>query len=303
MQTDRASITALITAYARAYHAAHDSPKIFDDFLVDRFFSPEEHASFDQNLAQTLMLVDPDLALTSPDQATALARVIQVHNGPVTLSRSRFTEDSLEEAVRQGVQQYVILGAGFDTFAFRRSDLLERLRVFEVDHPATQAEKRRRIEKAEWRIPKQLHFIAVDFNKENLTEALSNSMYDPERPSFFSWQGVTYYLAREVVLTTLREIARMAGKNNLIVFDYIDADAFHPEKAGRRIRLMQEIAKMVGESMQTGFTQELLSVELADTGWQLLENLAPSEIEAGYFQNRSDQYHAFEHFHFAKAKI
>ena len=145
MDTNRASITALITAYCRAYHATHDSPLIFADFLADQLFTADEHAAFDRNLAELLPLVAPERAAAKPDPATALAGVMQTHTGSTTLSRSRYTEDCLAELIDQGVRQYVILGAGLDTFAFRRPDLLERLNVFEVDHPATQAVKHQRL--------------------------------------------------------------------------------------------------------------------------------------------------------------
>ncbi len=153
-----ASITALITAYCRGYHATHDFPKIFDDFLAAQLFTAEEHLAFDQQLAGQLKMINPERAAAGPDQATALACVMQTHNGPITLSRSRYTEDELTAAtasapqahsigydVDQGVQQYVVLGAGFDTFAFRRPDLLDRLQVIEIDHPATQALKQQRL--------------------------------------------------------------------------------------------------------------------------------------------------------------
>src|SRR5690349_19551117 len=113
MEPNRASITALVTAYCRAYHAIHDAPKIFDDFLADQMFTPEEHTAFNHNLAARLQVIDPELAATNPDEPTALARVMQIHHGPITLSRSRYTEDCLELAIdREGIQQYVLLGAG-----------------------------------------------------------------------------------------------------------------------------------------------------------------------------------------------
>ncbi len=303
MEANQAGITALITAYARAYHAAHDSPKIFDDFLAGSLYTPEERAAFDQNLAGLLKIIDPGLAAAGPDQATALARVIQSHNGPITLSRSRYCEDCLEQAIRQGVQQYVILGAGFDTFAFRRPEFAGRLQVFEVDHPVTQAQKRQRIAAAGWEIPPHLHFVPVDFNQEGFAAALLASAYDPHQASFFSWLGVTYYLAREVVLAALQAIAGLAAPGSQVVFDYMDALAFSPESAGKRIQRMQGIAKMVGEPMQTGFDPLSLGGELQDCGLRLAENLGPDQIEARYFQNRSDGYHAFEQVHFARAIV
>jgi methyltransferase (TIGR00027 family) len=303
MTENQAGITALITAYARAYHATHDSPKIFDDFLADQFYTAQEHIDFDRYLAESIKLIDPELAANQPDQATALAHVMQLHNAPITLSRSRYAEDCLEEAVKNGVQQYVILGAGFDTFAFRRPDLLTRLQVFEVDHPITQDLKRQRIAMPGWEIPAQLHFVPIDFTKESLTAALQRSSYDPHQLSFFSWLGVSYYLTREVVFATLQDIAGIALTGSTIVFDYMDADAFIPEKAGKRIQLMQWIAGQVGEPMKSGFDPHTLAAELDRLGYLLQENLAPAEIDRRYFQGRTDLYRAFEHLHFARAVV
>jgi len=303
MEENQGGITALITAYARAYHATYDTPKIFDDFLADSLYTPGEHAAFDQSLAGLLKIIDPELAAAHPDQETALAQVIQIHNGPVTLSRSRYCEDCLEEAIRQGVGQYVILGAGFDTFAFRRPELAGRLQIFEVDHPVTQAQKRQRITAAGWEIPTHLHFVPVDFTQEGFAGALRGSAYDPHMLSFFSWLGVTYYLAREVVRATLQAVAGLSVPGTQVVFDYMDADAFSAGVAGKRIQLMQGIAKMVGEPMKTGFDPRSLAADLQDCGLRLVESLDPRDIEARYFQNRADAYHAFEHVHFARAVV
>jgi len=303
MAENQAGVTALVTAYARAYHATHDTPKIFDDFLADQYYSAQEHIDFDRYLAETLKLIDPELAASQPDQASALALVMQIQNGPITLSRSRYAEDSLEEAVRQGIRQYVILGAGFDTFAFRRPDLLQQLEVFEIDHPVTQELKRQRISAAGWQIPAQLHFVPVDFTHESLTAALERSSYDPQILSFFSWLGVSYYLTHEVVFATLQNMAGMAAKASTIVFDYLDAEAFVPEKAGKRIRFMLWIAGQIGEPMKSAFDPDTLAGELEHMGWQLQEDLAPDEIDRRYFLGRTDLYRAFEHLHFARAVI
>lgn len=303
MERNQAGVTALVTAYARAYHATQDAPKIFDDFLADQYYSTEEHAEFDKNIAGMINLVDPAMAARQPEPAATLARVMQLQLGPVTLSRSRYTEDCLEEAIQQGVRQYVILGAGFDTFAFRRPDLREQLRIFEVDHPVTQSLKRERIQAAGWAAPVHLHFVPLDFNREDLAEALRRSAYDAGQASFFSWLGVTFYLERETVLSTLRSIAGLAKPGSQIVFDYMDPDAFEAEKAGRRIRLMQQIVAMVGEPIQTGFDPRELGDELARVGFRLVETLPPEAIEARYFSQRADDYHAFEHVHFARAEV
>ncbi len=303
MDANRASITALVTAYCRAYHATHDSPRVFDDFLADRLFTEEERATFDQNLAALLKVINPERAATQPDRAAALACVMQTHNGPITLSRSRYAEDRLVQAIERGVQQYVILGAGLDTFAFRRPDLMDRLRVCEVDHPATQALKHERLAMLAEPHPPQLHFIPINFETERLTAVLQPPAYDPHARSFFSWLGVTYYLTRDAILTTLGDVATSAPIGSTLVFDYMDAEAFIPGRAARRSQLMQAIARQVGEPMQTGFDPSTLAADLRLAGFRLEEDLDPIQIEARYFQGRTDEYHAFEHVHFARAIV
>jgi methyltransferase (TIGR00027 family) len=303
MEPNQAGITALITAYARAYHATHDSPKIFDDFLADALFTKEEHVEFNKNLAGLAQMLDPSLAGTEPDPETALAAVVQIMNGPVTLGRSRFAEDALEQAYHAGVEQYVILGAGFDTFAFRHPDWLERLNVFEVDHPNTQAQKRQRIRNAGWEVPANLHFVPVDFSKESLSDGLKTTPYDPGKATFFSWLGVTFYLGKEDVLATLRSVAGLAPKGSPIVFDYFDAAAFVPGQATQTMRLMHDIVRQAGEPMKSSFDPLTLGEELKAVGFDLLENLGPEEIEARYFQGRRDRYHAHRSVHFARAVV
>jgi methyltransferase (TIGR00027 family) len=303
LEKNKVSLTALLTAYARAYHAVHDDPKIFDDFLAYQFFTEEERTNFEQNLADSLKFFDPERAASCPSQASALAWYMRIQGAPTTLSRSRYTENSLEAAFRQGVRQYVILGAGMDTFAFRRPDLASQLKVFEIDHPLTQAFKLSRLKELGWEIPAQLHFIPVDLTKITLANALRQSPYDPRKSSFFSWLGVTIYLTRAEVFNTLRTIAGIAPAGSAIIFDYLDTDAFIPGKASKQVQLMREIVRKVGEPLKGGFNPAALAADLAGTGLLLHENLSPSDIEERYFQGRTDGYHAFEHIHFAHAVV
>lgn len=301
MDDNRASLTAMITAYSRAYHATHDRPKLFDDFLAHDLFTEEERTFLAANLAELLKFTDPERAASCPDQATALAWVMRTQTAPVTLSRSRFTEESLEAAVERGVKQYVILGAGLDTFAFRRPDLAGRLTVFEVDHPATQSFKRQRLSELGWEVPSHLHFVPVDFAQESLPAALKPSPYDPALLSFFSLLGVTHYLTRDQVLATLRAVADLAPAGSTIVFDYQAADALDPRKAEKQARLGQQVAGRVGEPMTAGFDPSTLAASLSSVGWRLEENLGPAEIEARFFKGGPDGYHAFPHAYFARA--
>jgi methyltransferase (TIGR00027 family) len=303
MEDSRVSLTALLTAYARAYHATHAAPKLFNDYLADQLFTEEERTYFGDNLAEALKFLDPERAAACPDRAAALAWYMRLQGGPITLSRSRYTEDSLVGALSQGVRQYVILGAGMETFAFRQPELMRRLHVFEIDHPATQAFKLQRLAELGWDVPPELHFVPVDFTREHLAAALRRSPYDPQAASFFSWLGVTYYLTREVVFDTLRAIAGVAPAGSLIVFDYMDLDAFVPERAARRMQRMQAIVRQAGEPMKAGFDPSRLAADLEAMGLRLREDLSPADIEERYFRGRSDGYHAYEHVHFAQVAV
>lgn len=309
MDPTKPSTTALISAFGRAYHATHDNhsthdnPKIFDDYLAPQLFTAEQHALFTDNLSRAFAFFDPEGAARATSQAEALSGFMHNQSLPVTLSRARYVEDILQEAVTQGVKQYVILGAGLDTFAFRRPDLLSHLELFEVDHPGTQNYKRERLAALGWNTPPQLHWVAVDFTQQDLMPALKANHYNATQLTLFSWLGVTYYLSRDVIDKTLHTIAHNAPAGSTIIFDYLDTDAFIPERTATRVAKMQAAAKMSGEPMQTGFDPMTLSAELDALGFHLQENLTPPHIQEKYFKGRTDGYYAFEHIHFARAVV
>jgi methyltransferase (TIGR00027 family) len=300
MEANQGSKTAMGSAYIRAYHTAHVHPKIFDDFLADRLIPAEARLPLEDLFMAGFRLISPEQSALCPDRVSALAGYMQVGAAPpLVLGRSRYAEDHLEKAIDQGVRQYVILGAGFDTFAWRRPDLLEGLQVFEVDHPATQTLKQQLILGAGQEPPAQLHFVPVDFSRENLTAALRRTTYDPRTLSFFSWLGVSFYLSHQDLFATLGAIADVAPAGTSVVFDYLDTDAFVPEKVSRRLQVLQDGLRQIGEPMITGLDPASLAADLAPLGLRLQEDLAPADIEARYFQGRSDDYHACEHAHFA----
>jgi methyltransferase (TIGR00027 family) len=233
MKENQVSFTAMMVAYMRAYHAMNNVDKIFDDFLAYHLIPEEKRTLIEQHLIEHYLSEESNNskhATSLSDQITTSMHFMKAIN--IVINRARYTEDTLEEAVRQGVKQYVILGAGMDTFAFRRSEMLEKLEVFEVDHPATQKFKLQRLAELEWEHPAKLHFIPIDFTKESLVTALTRSLsYDPNVKSFFSWLGVTPYLTQEEVFATLRSIAEVTPAKSIIVFDYLNTDAFISEKS------------------------------------------------------------------------
>ena len=170
-----------------------------------------------------------------------------------------------------------------------------------ICHPGLQAQ---RLAELGWDVPPaHLHFVPLDFTQESLAAALRRSPYDPQVASFFSWLGVTYYLTREVVFDTLRAIAGIAPAGSLIIFDYMDPDAFVPERAAKRMQRMQAIVRQAGEPMKAGFDPARLAADLEAMGLRLQEDLSPADIEERYFRGRADGYHAYEHVHFAQVAV
>ena len=298
-----ASLTAMISAFSRAHHATHDAAPIFDDTRARALFTEAEYAGLAKNLALALPVFAPDQVASCSNEETAVARVLRAQGAAVVLSRARFTEQCLEAAVREGVRQYVILGAGMDTFAHRDAVWKRDLTVFEVDHPATQAFKRQRVAELGWTEATRLHYVPVDFTRDALVEALEAASFDREAPTFFSWLGVTYYLEPEVVRETLRGLATLAPAGSAVVFDYLDAEAFDMAKASPQMQTLHQVMLRTGETLKSGFEPAGLDHELAALGLRLEQNLSPEAIQERYFAGRTDGYRALAHYHFARAAI
>src|SRR5579871_1334778 len=204
---DKPSLTALGSAFGRAFHSSHVTPKIFDDHLARHWFTEAEYAGSGQHGARGLAHYDPEAAAGEQDPQRALARLMEI-TAPIALCRARFAEDALAAGL-PGYRQYVILGAGLDTFALRRGDLLAQgLRVYEVDHPATQAMKRERMARIGWTVPEGCALVATDLRSEPVDAALRRARFDPGVPTFVSWLGVTYYLEGAVWEATLAGLGR-----------------------------------------------------------------------------------------------
>jgi methyltransferase (TIGR00027 family) len=196
----------------------------------------------------------------------------------VVLSRARFAEDALFEAVSDGVRQYVVVGAGMDTFAFRMPELASSLRVFEVDHPATRATKRRRLASAGLEAPKELRFVPIDLEAEKLACALERCDFDAGLPSLFSWLGVTMYLTAEAIAETLGGIRVLSAPRSRVVFDYVDLDAFDPAKADPAVSRMIERTRSYGEPVISGFRPDQVASLLEGHGFRLVANLPPDDV-------------------------
>ncbi|MGO8733324.1 MAG: class I SAM-dependent methyltransferase [Terriglobia bacterium] len=198
--------------------------------------------------------------------------------------RTRFAEDALAAAVGRGVRQVVVLGAGLDTYAYR-STLRDRLRIFEVDHPATQAWKRQRLEDAAIPIPNSLTFAPIDFERQTLAEGLAAAGFDVSQQTFFTWLGVVPYLTLEAVWSTLGFIASLPNGAH-VVFDYSDPPASLPAEARiNHERRATHVAEL-GEAWLNYFEADELRAKLLALGFSEVEDLGPPRIAARYFPNR-----------------
>jgi methyltransferase (TIGR00027 family) len=199
--------------------------------------------------------------------------------------RSRFAEDALAAAAGRGVRQYVVLGAGFDTFAYRNP--FPDLRVFEVDHPDTQAEKRRRLAAGGIDIPSSMTFAAIDFAVTKLGHALHASGFDSSAPSFFSWLGVVPYLEQPAIDATFRFIASLPA-GTAVALDY----ALPPSTlswTGRIIyRQMAKRVAAIGEPWKTFFEPSSLAANLRGHGFSSIEDYGADELNERYFSGRKD---------------
>lgn len=299
MQDDKPSLTALMSCFARAYHAENSGEQIFYDYLARELLSDGEYAALKGYIAGATDFFAPGKQFKSVDEAVCY--IVDYCLAPTPLARAKFCEDALAAAARVGAEQYVVLGAGLDTFAFRRPDFLKNRKVFEVDFPATQENKFARIACAGWKFPKNLFFVPHDFSKDDLKSSLERAGFDKNKKSFFSWLGVTYYLTEEQIGRALGEIAALSASGSSLVFDYADENLFSSEVG--RVRNMLEMARAGGEEMKTCFEISRLAKILEENGFLIYELMRRDEINRAYFSYRTDGVTAFEHINYVNAVI
>lgn len=294
----RESITAKLCSFARAYHSNFTRSKIFDDYLAFDMMGKDEYDEIGQ-------LVENGFDLSAFDDryffdGTRVYPLVNRYITPITISRIAFAETELGRFVREhGKCQYVICGAGMDTFAFRNEN--HEIGIFELDHPDTQRFKMERIRQLEWNIPKNVRYVPVDFAKDDMTEALKNAGLKQDVPTFFSILGVTYYLALPVFEETLAKISRVSKSGSRLVFDFPDETTFEKHRNMRAYELAQ-ITDKLGEPMQHGFTREEIQHAVSENGFSVIRHETPLEIQNTYFENRADGQTAFENIHFILAE-
>jgi methyltransferase (TIGR00027 family) len=261
MDANRPSQTAQGAALHRAAHQIVDIPTIFTDPLALKIVGPEAEASVRAGRER------------HTGKAASRMRAFLA-------ARSRYTEDCFAEAFERGVRQYVVLGAGLDTFAYRNRR--SGLRVFEVDHPATQGWKRARLQSAGIAIPDALSYAPVDFERETLAQGLARAGFDFAAPAFFAWLGVVPYLSAEAIWATLGCVAHDMAAGSEIVFDYAE-----PSQSPALSELARRVAE-IGEPLQSFFLPEDIARRLRGLGFAFIEDADVHGLNARYFSDRRD---------------
>lgn len=254
-----------MVALRRAAHQLADGePKVLNDPLAVRIIGTEAEAR-----------------LRGTNQHTTYAKVGRAF----IVARSRFAEEELALAVGRGVRQYVVLGAGLDTFAYRNP--YPALRVFEVDHPATQAWKKERVAAADIPIAGNVTHVPLNFERETLVQVLRSAGLDDQRPVFFSWLGVTMYLTDGAIDTTLRYIGSRPTGSGLVLDYSLPASSLNWVERFFRGIVARHVRK-AGEPFINHFTPERMKATLEAAGLHRMEDLGMAEMNARYFVGRTD---------------
>lgn len=203
--------------------------------------------------------------------------------------RSRFAEDRLEEAARRGVTQYVVLGAGLDTLAYRQPSWARRLTIVEIDHPASQQFKIARLHSSGVIVPPNVRFFSLDFRREDVAERLANAPLDRAKPIFVSWLGVTQYLTRHAIRATLRSVASW-GAGSEIALTYV-VDDWSSLDADERAAMegAETRAAASGEPWLSKFSALAIADLLSSSGFSRIEPFSIEEARNRYFRNRVDK--------------
>jgi methyltransferase (TIGR00027 family) len=291
MKHDRASRTAEYMALFRAMETFRPAGRrLFTDPLAYKFLQPSLKLAALISRTPFVGRVVPALI----DQRWTGARTSGV-------ARTRLIDDSLLASIEGGVTQAVILGAGFDCRAWRISGI-EALRVFEVDHPATQTAKRTKLQSVMGELPEHIAFVGCDFNRQSLEEALTASGFDPTARSFFIWEGVTNYLTEEAVDVTLRFVGRTAPGTQ-ILFTYIHRDVLRGTFTYKSAENLTRTLSGLNEAWTFGLDPAELPAYLAARNLRLIEDIGSVEYRRRYLSNTESNLSGYEFYRAALAEV
>jgi methyltransferase (TIGR00027 family) len=267
MKDHNPSRTALRVALRRAAHQFMDDPRVLDDPLA-------------------VPIVGKAIEEIQTDPRKFQSKIAKYFRA-FMVARSRYAEDQLARALTRGTEQYLILGAGLDTSAYRGLGATSGIAVYEVDHPDTQAWKRARLAAAGIAIPEAVTYVAVDFERHTLPEQLAAAGFHGELPTFVSWLGVVPYLTRKTAEETFGYLGKLSEGSG-VVFDYAVAPASLGLMERVAMKTLTQLVARAGEPFKLFFEPVELDEFLSPLGFRRIEQLGSQEINARYFQGRTD---------------
>lgn len=274
------SMTALVSAFSRAYHTRNNEVKIFDDSIAKQLLTDEEYDRISKTMADGIGFFHPAFV---GDAEQALRWIVDNQLSPSPLGRAAFAEKSLAQAVQVGAKQYLILGAGYDTFAYRQPLWAAALEIFELDHPATARDKQQRIKNGQLFMPSNLHFAEADFTNETWEKTLlTNKVFDDHKISCCSVLGVAYYLPKDAFERLVSTISGLVPKGSTMIFDYPDENCY-TEHAGERAKKQAMLASTANEKMLASYSYSDMERLLSAHDFLIYEHLTPQEITEQYF--------------------
>ncbi|MCM3716420.1 class I SAM-dependent methyltransferase [Halalkalibacter oceani] len=301
MKENESSLTSLVAAFGRAYHSKYDSPKIFNDFMAIKLISPKEYQNIKENMVKGIPFFNREIAEKFKDNPDEIIKwITQVQLSPTPLARAAYCENVLLNEFSLGVKQYVILGAGLDTFSLRYHELENTVEIFEIDYPTTQSFKIQRLDEVRLKIPSNLHFIPMDLTKMFSYEKLFEKSFTYKK-TFFSLLGVSYYLTKDELSNLLEYLFDKVPPGSSIVFDYADERLFKEKGLSNRVENMVKMAAAGGEPMKACFSFSEMEKMLEKAGLLIYEHLSPTKIKERFFNNRNDYLTAFETIHYIHA--
>src|SRR6202167_2504070 len=258
MKPHEPSRTALMIARQRAAHQLLDHGSILNDPFAMKILREDENAV---------------LQYATAHPTASIGRLF-------TAARSRIAEDALSKAVESGIQQIVILGAGLDTFALRNPHDAQQLRIYEVDHPATQAWKRQRLAEGQIALPPWLILVPVDFERDDVGEKLVAAGFQQNSPAFFTWLGVVPYLTQDAIGRTLDYMSSI--QNSEVVFDYLEPPEAFSEELRQLEKARAEQFEKIGERSNSRFEPAGIAAILRSHGFCDLEDIDFQEIASRF---------------------
>lgn len=299
----QASMTAQVSAFARAFHFTRCTISAFSDPIAKLLFTDEEFRQISEQMSSGISFFNPTF---SGDSDEALRWIAENYLIPSPVGRSAFAEQALGIAVRIGATQYILLGAGYDTFLCRQPGWAKKLHIFELDCPATAEEKQRRLAQAKLPIPENVRFLPVDFSEpEWEVHLLQNTAFSRNSPSFCSLLGISYYFTSDTFEAILKALGELLPPGSSLVFDYPDALALGSQ-AGVRMQKQVLLAKAAGEPFLSAYSYTEMERLLERCGFLIYEHLLPREITTRFFGkiNQNDPDHpifAFDNVNYCLA--